>query len=425
MGGILTLAIKDLRLIWRDLFTLFWIVGFPVIYAIFFGSVLGGGGDPGRGSLEIAITDFDNTELSQRFTASLASNEALAVEVMSEDEGREAVRRGWRAAHVTIPAGFGDSIGFTGEGQRAVDVAIDPSRRAEAAYVEGMIMAATFDLIREEMFSPARMRENLPEWRAEVAEQENLSVIERTALNSLFGSLETLMESVEVLESEQGQQTDPFQGPNVTDVAVERDSDQPRSAYEYMFPVAMLWAMIGCTAGFAISLVKERSAGTLLRLQVSPLSRTHILAGKAVACGLANVAVMIMLMVLGRMGFGIRIENPLGLGLALVSTALCFVGIMMLLSTLGRSVDAVGQSAWAVLLVLAMFGGAMVPRFIMPSWMQSLSDLSPIRWGIGVLEGASWRALTIPELLPGCVILLAMGAGCFVAGVLVMKRRGM
>lgn len=424
MRGILTLALKDLRLLWRDKFTLFWIIGFPVVYASFFGSVLGGGGEGGRGSLPVAMTDRDGTEISARFVANLASNEALAITEMTFEEGRESVRRGHSAAQIVIPDGFGASFGFSEGGMVPVDLAVDPSRQAESAYVQGMIAAATFKLMRDEMFTPESMRRNLPQWRADLAADTEMSLIERAALGNLFGSLETLMDSVDVLETEQGGSRDFFQGPNVTDVAIEPSGDQPRSAYEFMFPIAMLWAMIGCTAGFAISLVKERTAGTLLRLQVSPLSRAHILGGKAVACGIANVAVLLLLLALGRVAFGIRIENPPGLALALLSTSAGFVGIMMLLSTLGRTEDAVGQSSWAILLVLAMLGGAMIPRFIMPAWMQHLSDLSPIRWGIGALEGASWRGFTIPELLPMCGVLLAIGAVCFVLGVLTMRRRG-
>jgi ABC-type transport system involved in cytochrome c biogenesis permease component len=37
MKGMLILAAKDLRLLWRDRFGLFWVLGFPLIMALLFG----------------------------------------------------------------------------------------------------------------------------------------------------------------------------------------------------------------------------------------------------------------------------------------------------------------------------------------------------------------------------------------------------
>src|SRR6185503_2734947 len=46
-----------------------------------------------------------------------------------------------------------------------------------------------------------------------------------------------------------------------------------RSPWDISFPSAMLWGVIGCVAGFAVSLVKEQTEGTLLRLKVAPITR--------------------------------------------------------------------------------------------------------------------------------------------------------
>ena len=34
------IAGKDLSLLWRDRVALFWVVGFPIVFALFFGSVM-------------------------------------------------------------------------------------------------------------------------------------------------------------------------------------------------------------------------------------------------------------------------------------------------------------------------------------------------------------------------------------------------
>ena len=47
-----------------------------------------------------------------------------------------------------------------------------------------------------------------------------------------------------------------------------------RSKWDISFPQAMIWGILACAAGFAISIVRERKQGTFLRLQVAPVSRS-------------------------------------------------------------------------------------------------------------------------------------------------------
>ncbi|TWT41105.1 hypothetical protein RAS1_37970 [Phycisphaerae bacterium RAS1] len=93
----------------------------------------------------------------------------------------------------------------------------------------------------------------------------------------------------------------------------------------------------------------------------------------------------------------------------------------MLLATLGTTEQSAGGIAWAVLTMLAMIGGGMVPTFVMPPWMKSLSGVSPISWAILAFEGGIWRDFTPMMMVQPCAILLAVGAGCFVLGMRLMK----
>ena len=67
---------------------------------------------------------------------------------------------------------------------------------------------------------------------------------------------------------------------------------------------------------------------------------------------------------------------------------------MMLISTLGRTEQSASGAGWAILLVMAMLGGGMVPLFVMPAWMATASNVSPVKWAILALEGALWRGFT-------------------------------
>ena len=96
--------------------------------------------------------------------------------------------------------------------------------------------------------------------------------------------------------------------------------------------------------------------------------------------------------------------------------AICFVGFMMLVASLGKTEQTASGAGWAILMPLSMIGGAMVPTFVMPAWIQSISFISPIRWAMLAIEGGVWRNFSIAEMAMPCAILIALGLVCFAVG---------
>ena len=128
-------------------------------------------------------------------------------------------------------------------------------------------------------------------------------------------------------------------------------------------------------------------------------------------------------MTIGVGGFGLRPSSVALLALACVSAAAGFVGFMMMVAGLGKTEQAVGGAGWAVLMPMALFGGAMMPQFVMPGWMQTAGNASPIKWAILAIEGALWRGFTLAEMVLPCGILLGFGAVCFAVGVAGLRER--
>jgi ABC-2 type transport system permease protein len=128
------------------------------------------------------------------------------------------------------------------------------------------------------------------------------------------------------------------------------------------------------------------------------------------------VAFSAVLFVLARVVFGV-VPNSIALAaLGVLSIAAGFSGIMLGLSVLGRTERSAGGITWAVLLMMSMTGGGMIPLFIMPGWMQRVSDVSPVKWAILALEGAMWRGFSLSEMLVPCGIVFGVGVVGFVIG---------
>lgn len=427
MRTLLIIAAKDLRLLTRDRFGLFWMLAFPLLMALFFGAIFSGGSG-NRAAMKIIAVDQAHTPQSALFIARLDSSSALRVTASNADSARMLVRTGKAVAYLIVKPGFGTLETMFGGDDATLTVGIDPSRKAEGGYLQGLLMQAWFSMMQDQFFNPSKAQGHLSTFIEQIDSATNIDSKQREVLSGFFGDLREFMGQVDtgVLAGDSATAaeggTSIAMGPKIEVEEVVRQQSGPRTAWEITFPQALMWALIGCTAAFAVSVVSEHTRGTLLRLRLAPMSRAHLLAGKGLACFLFAIAVCTLLLLFGKLVFGIRTPDPVLLGMAVVACASCFTGLMMLMSVMGKTEQAVSGAGWAVLLVMSMTGGGMVPLMAMPKWMVTLSHISPIKWGIIALEGAIWRGFSYGEMALPLGILVGVGVTAFAVGAVIFRR---
>ena len=434
MQTLWTLARKDITLLFRDRFALFWIFAFPLMFSLFFGMLFSDGGDGTRTRIAILVVDDAKTEASKKLIQRLADHESLHVQRDEEgvpqmhplEKAREAVRKGQKTAYVRIPADYGggslfEMFGPSEEGS-AIEVGLDPTRSTELGFLQGILMQVRFSGMGELFQDRDRMLEEITDGRLEIGNDAELSATQREVLDRFMGSLETFFEDVDFGDAGGGSDAgggelfDVSGSLEVVDVSREKDH-QPRTAFDITFPSAIVWGLMGVAVAFASTLVRERTQGTLLRLRIAPIGRSQVLAGKAFACFLTCMIVMVFLLGFSMAFLGVRFDDYLLAVLALASTAACFTGVMMISAVMGKTEQAVAGASWGVMMPFAMIGGGMIPLIAMPPWLVKLSNFSPFKWGIYAIEGAAWRGFTLSDMLMPCLILVATGVCCFSIGV--------
>jgi ABC-2 type transport system permease protein len=407
------LAAKDLRLLSRNRATLFFALGWPILIALFFGYVFGGGGEKGR--IPVVVVDEDGTGEAARLVGRLQAESALQITSAPREEATRLVRQGKRSAAVIVPRGYGEASNRLFHGAPArLELEVDPARMAEGSMIAGILTGAAMQSMQDLFTDPSRTRAMVDRTLGELAAAPPGKRRDETSV--FLGQLRTFVDGAPGPEPATGSGS-PGRGPGWKPLEIERrevrnEKVGPRSAFDLTFPQGILWGVIGSALGFALSLVTERTRGTLLRLETSPLSRLDVLLGKALACFLAIAAVETLLLGIGAAFFGIRPASWAMLAAAAIAVATCFVGIMMTVAVLGKTEQSAGGLGWAIMMPLAMFGGGMIPLFVMPSWMQTVSNVSPVKWGILALEGATWRGFSAAEMaLPLGVLVLVGLAG--------------
>lgn len=365
MNAAWVMAIKDLRLLARDRAALFWILAFPAIFALFLGSIMQAWSARDDVRLTLAIVDGDRSPASLAYLAQLARHPSLRTREQPLADAQRELQRGEVDALVRVLPTFGASPDWYAGGKEVLRIESDPSRRREAQYLQGLLLEQGLkDAIELELTSDPRT-------------------------------------AVRVVASE-----------------ALRVAPTP---YELVTPMAVLWGLIGCAAAFAISIAGERQHGMLRRLATLPLGATQILLGKALACWTACMAVAGLILLAATLVFDVRLTSPLALALSVAALGLCFTGLMAAISTFGRSERSVAGAGWATLLFLAMIGGVMAPRMIMPEWLRAFGAWSPVHWGVVALEGALWRGGATLVLAP-CAALAALGTCGLLLGAWVLQR---
>ncbi len=422
---------KDIKLLFKDKMAVFFTFIFPLIFAFFFGSIFSGGGGASKG-MKIAVADLDQTTNSEYFVEQLQKADEFRVEILSESAARESVRKGKKVAFIILPEGFGEDYAglFSGNPPELL-VGLDPARKAEAGYLQGSLMKLGIGRFEKAFGDTEEMIQQLDDSIASVQNSDDIPEDWKALLKDYLPKMKDLTQKELDKQKASGEQSSGFSfggedGDNpmmplkITQQEVSVQKSGPRNAFAITIPQGVIWAIMGCVIGFAVSLVQEKTLGTVNRLAVAPISRTQILAGKALGCFLAQALVVTLLFAIAY--FILKVEfNLLKLLMAVAAVGVCFVGVMMFFASLAKTERSVAGLTNAFLVIMGMIGGAMIPLFVMPGWMQSISHISPVKWSILAIEGAIWRDFSYTEMLQPIAILLVVGLITFFLGTRMLK----
>jgi ABC-2 type transport system permease protein len=182
-------------------------------------------------------------------------------------------------------------------------------------------------------------------------------------------------------------------------------------------PLLGLFPFITMFLVTSITMLRERTSGTLERLMTLPLAKLDLLAGYGLAFGLmaAIQAAAVSGVAFGLLG--LDVQGPRGVVVALA------IGNAVLGSALGLFVSAFAQSEFqavqfmpAVVFPQILLCGLFVPRTQMAAWLRWLSDALPLTYAYDALAHTAsdlfdTRFAIDVAVVGGCIVLaLALGA---------------
>jgi len=196
------------------------------------------------------------------------------------------------------------------------------------------------------------------------------------------------------------------------------------TGFDYLGPVFIgifLFVFVFITSG--MSLVTERTSGTMERLLVSPIKAWQLVAGYCLGFGAVTVvqAAIVLWATISLIGF----PNEGNIGLVILIT----FSMAMVSMTLGLLVSAIARTAFQVIQLMIVL---VVPQILLsgifdltnvPGWMKVLSVCFPIRHGADALRAVMLRGDGFGAIGVKLAILWAFIAVFFALSCLSFTRR--
>jgi ABC-2 type transport system permease protein len=409
---------KDVQLFFVDRRALLMSFAIPIAIGSFFGYVLGGAGDQANQSkIPVLMVDQDRSAISQEIVKQLSGEKALDVKTSTPSEARAAVRKGTATVAVIIPPNFGQAAGaafFGPEQKPEIAVLFDPSHAAERSMVTGILTGDVMQAVSKEMFTGQTGREMVKDSLAQVEQSQGLAAEDKK-------TLEDLLRSVDRWNQQSGQSasgglssglsrglTMPY---TTHEEAVTARRNVQYNGYAHAFAGMVVQFVLFLGIDVGIGLLQQRQRGLWKRFRAAPLSRGLLLGSRAVSAAILAFLVVQVNFLFARLVFGVRVEGSMA-GFLGVSAAFAVMtaGFGMLVATIGKTPEATrGLSIFATLIVV-MLGGAWIPMFLFPQWLQKLTVIVPTRWAMDGLEAMTWRGLGLEAAVAPIAVLLLFAA---------------
>lgn len=210
-------------------------------------------------------------------------------------------------------------------------------------------------------------------------------------------------------------------------VRYNKEEKVPNSTQQSV-PTWIVFGMFFIIIPMSTIYIQEREQNTLARLLCMNIPMSAIVFFKIVPYLVIAQLQMIFMIFVGV--FIVPFLNTPALEITGSLSALVFISFALSLSAIGLSsliaVSAKTTEQATTIggisnILLGAIGGVMVPKFIMPDFMQTLANISPMSWGLDGFLKIFLQSASLGDILNESFMLIVFGLATLLASVVVLK----
>ena len=412
MHAFIALVRKDLVLYFSNRRALLVSIAAPILIAAFFGALFDSGSSKRPLRIPVAVVDEDESEISKKIVVGMKSDASFDIQELGKPAALALVKQGKVRASLVLPKSFGEQAAraLVRSGNKpSVMVYYDPSQAMTLAVVRGLLAQHVMESVSQAAFGGTLGGKLIDDARADVNQSQRLSDGEKRDLLSLFDSAQHLQQRAAESSATPSVRLEiPFEA---KEQEVTSGVNRKYNSYAHSFAGMGVQFILFMGIDLGVGVLLARRLGLWKRLRAAPLSRSMLLATLIVSGALIATILLLLIYAAAIAFFGVRIEGSIigffGIG---ITFALLTASFGLLVAALGKTPEATRALAIFVTLVMVMLGGAWVPSFIFPEWLQTVSLIVPTRWAVDGLDAMTWRGLGFDAALAPIGVMLAFSA---------------
>ena len=399
MGPLAALVRTDVVLYFSNKRALAITLAAPILIAAFFGAALGGPSTKVT-RIPVAVVDRDASPVSRAIVAAMKSDASFELREMAEPEATRLVREGKVRAAVILPQGLGEEAPkaiFNPTAKKPqIGVLYDPSQSITLALVRGLLAQYVMKEVSRAAFDPATGARTVAALRGDIAASAGIDPGRRADLLALLDSVARVQArdaSPGAAPTRGGMRTPGLAMPFETrDTQVAGSRDRQYNGYSHSFAGMGVQFVLFMGIEMGVGLLLMRRMGLWKRLRAAPVSRRLLLGSRVVSGTVIAAALFSAIYAAAIVFFGVRVDgSAIGFAAILLAFAVLTSTFGLLIAALGKTPEATRGLAVLATLLLVMLGGAWIPTFIFPEWLQTVTLVVPTRWAIDGLEAMTWR----------------------------------
>ena len=194
---------------------------------------------------------------------------------------------------------------------------------------------------------------------------------------------------------------------------------------DFMIPGILALVLLVVTTNLSsMAIVREKEVGTLEKLNVTPLARWELIAGKLLPYAVIGMLDVLLVLVVALFWFEVPMRGSFVLLMALsLVYLLSTLGLGLFVSTISSTQQqAMITTSFFFLLPMIFLSGFIFPIENMPAVIQPVTYLIPLRYFLVILRGIFLKGVGLEILWPQALALLAWGLAVLSLATLRSKR---
>ncbi|MBY0556584.1 MAG: ABC transporter permease, partial [Burkholderiaceae bacterium] len=300
---------------------------------------------------------------------------------------------------------------FSGIDKPTLPVFYDPSQSTMLAMVKGLLTQQVMQASSAAAFSFTDSSSTSEQLQQVAA--SDLKASDKAQLTEFLGSLKKYQDqrAADAAQHKADATAEPSGKPGGMSVPFttqdEALSSGPRyNGYAHSFAGMGVQFILFMGIDMGIGILLARRTGIWNRLLAAPVTLTTVLLGRGISGAIIAMGLMCALFACAMLIFKVTISTFAGFLLLALSFALMTAAFGLLIAAFGKTPEAARGMAVFATMIMVMLGGAWVPSFIFPEWMQQVTLVIPTRWAVDGFDAVSWRGLGLDAAFAPSAVLL-------------------